>query len=95
MDPDDLARLCTLAGVHNPLPEGTGTAHAPLRVVRLTPREQIVLRALATSETLGMIAQRLNVSLNTVRSQARSVYRKLGVSSREDAVAVAARARLL
>ncbi|HMO12231.1 MAG TPA: LuxR C-terminal-related transcriptional regulator, partial [Actinotalea sp.] len=37
--------------------------------------------------TLDEIASRLWVSRNTVKSQVRSVYRKLGVSTRADAVA--------
>nr|NLD40610.1 response regulator transcription factor [Actinomycetales bacterium] len=36
-----------------------------------------------------MIAKRLGVSVNTVKSQLRSSYRKLGVSSREEAVTAA------
>jgi LuxR family transcriptional regulator of spore coat protein len=37
--------------------------------------------------TLEQIASRLFVTRNTVKSQVRSVYRKLGVSTRADAVA--------
>ena len=39
--------------------------------------------------TLEQIATLLFVTRNTVKSQVRSLYRKLGVSSRADAVAVA------
>ncbi|WP_456284200.1 LuxR C-terminal-related transcriptional regulator [Microbacterium sp. JZ101] len=97
MNPDDLQALCALTKIESPLGAHTVPAarHAEVHLPRLTPRELIVLRALSTSDTLGGIAARLNVSLNTVRSQARSVYRKLGVSRREDAVAAALRMGLL
>ncbi|MPY92102.1 MAG: DNA-binding response regulator [Acidimicrobiia bacterium] len=42
-----------------------------------------------------MIAQRLLVSRNTVKSQAIAIYRKLGTASRGDAVDVARDAGLL
>ena len=35
------------------------------------------------------IAARLHVSANTVKSQRRSLYRKLGASTREEALAIA------
>ena len=37
------------------------------------------------------IAEKLHVSRNTIKTQAISVYRKLGVSSRSDAIAEAVR----
>lgn len=57
--------------------------------VHLTPRERTVLTALAEHDgaTVEELAARLWVSRNTVKSQLRSVYRKLGVSTRADAVA--------
>lgn len=55
----------------------------------LTQREQEVLTAVASSATLEAVAVRLFVSVNTIKTQLRSIYRKLGVSSREDAVRVA------
>lgn len=64
--------------------------------VELTPREEVVLAALATDRSLEEIARTLYVSLNTVKSQTRSLYRKLGVRSREEAVqSAAARGMLL
>jgi LuxR family transcriptional regulator of spore coat protein len=53
----------------------------------LTRREQVVLSNLSEDVTLEQIASRLFVTRNTVKSQVRSVYRKLGVSTRADAVA--------
>lgn len=58
----------------------------PLRT-SLTRRERVILSNLDEETTLDEIASRLWVSRNTVKSQVRSVYRKLGVSTRADAVA--------
>jgi LuxR family transcriptional regulator of spore coat protein len=55
----------------------------------LTRRERVVLSNLSEDTTLEQIATRLFVTRNTVKSQVRSLYRKLGVSTRADAVAVA------
>lgn len=55
----------------------------------LTPREIEVLATLATSPSVDALAARLYVSSNTVKTQLRSIYRKLGVSSRESAVRAA------
>jgi LuxR family transcriptional regulator, maltose regulon positive regulatory protein len=52
----------------------------------LTPAELRVLPYLQTHLTAGGIAERLFVSGNTVKSQMMSIYRKLDVSSRDDAV---------
>lgn len=62
--------------------------------VQLTPRERAVLAELAEDVTVEEIAARLWVSRNTVKSQLRSAYRKLGVSTRADAVAWAREAGL-
>jgi LuxR family maltose regulon positive regulatory protein len=56
----------------------------------LTPREQAVLEILADTGALDEIAERLFVSRNTVKTQLRSVYRKLDVSSRDAALTRAA-----
>jgi LuxR family transcriptional regulator, maltose regulon positive regulatory protein len=52
----------------------------------LTTAELRLLPFLATHLTLQEIGERLYVSRNTVKSQAISVYRKLGVSSRSEAI---------
>ena len=54
---------------------------------RLTLAELRVLRLLPSHFSLREIAARLHVSANTVKTQAHAVYRKLGVSSRSEAVA--------
>jgi LuxR family transcriptional regulator of spore coat protein len=53
----------------------------------LTRRERVVLAELTEDVTLEEIATRLFVTRNTVKSQVRSVYRKIGVSTRSEAVA--------
>lgn len=68
--------------------ESFESAEAP--VASLTRREQAVLAALAETGALDEIAARLFVSRNTVKSQLSTVYRKLGVSSREAALTRAA-----
>jgi LuxR family maltose regulon positive regulatory protein len=52
----------------------------------LTDRELDVLRLLPSHLTQREIGRQLDVSLNTVKSYTQSLYRKLGVSSRTDAV---------
>jgi DNA-binding CsgD family transcriptional regulator len=49
----------------------------------------VILANLTEDATLEQIARRLYVTRNTVKTQVRSVYRKLGVSSRAEAVAKA------
>lgn len=66
------------------------TVTSPIRPVpKLTPRERTVLAELALPGTSADIAERLHVSVNTVHTQLRSLYRKLGVTSREDALRAA------
>ena len=61
----------------------------------LTTAELRILQYLPTYLSLREIAERLYVSANTVKTHARSVYRKLGASSRGDAVVRARDAGLL
>ncbi|MBV9707935.1 MAG: hypothetical protein JO125_11075 [Chloroflexi bacterium] len=51
----------------------------------LTPREREVLRLLAQSLSSAQIAEQLVISLTTVNSHIRTIYSKLGVSSRSAA----------
>jgi LuxR family maltose regulon positive regulatory protein len=50
---------------------------------------------LQTHLTIGQIGERLFVSRNTVSSEVASIYRKLGVSTRDNAVLQATRIGLL
>lgn len=76
------------------IPPGTGVAE-PSRVPQLTAREREVLTLLAETDRRSEIAARLFVSLNTVKAQLRSLYAKLGASTREQALARAISAGLL
>ena len=66
-----------------------------VRAVRspLTPREWEVLDLLCARLGTVEIADQLVLSVETVRSHIKHILRKLGVSSREEAVAVASRLR--
>jgi LuxR family maltose regulon positive regulatory protein len=52
----------------------------------LTTAELRLLPLLATHLSLAEISERLVVSRNTVKTQAISIYRKLGVSTRSETV---------
>lgn len=88
----ELRELAEQAGL-----EGFGETVAPLRsgdrrartLPRLTPREHAVLMQLLEGGTYADIASKLVVSINTVRTQVRSLYKKLDVTNREDALKVA------
>jgi len=58
----------------------------PVELVELTNREQEVLAAMVSGLGPAEMAERWVVSIATVRSQIHSVYRKLGVHSRQEAV---------
>lgn len=74
-------------GLRWPLPseDGEGAAGAQ-KPVNLTPREQAVLTRLAREESYTQIAAALVISVNTVRTHVRHLYRKLGVRRREQAI---------
>jgi LuxR family maltose regulon positive regulatory protein len=52
-----------------------------------SPAELAVLRALATGMSRRQIGAQLYISLNTVKTHTRELYRKLGATSRADAIA--------
>ncbi len=56
------------------------------RTDTLTERELAVLQLLPGPMSLREIAEKLYVSVNTVKTHAQAIYRKLGVSTRDDAV---------
>lgn len=60
----------------------------------LTPREIDVLNAIGEGLTNKAIAQRLEISLHTVKFHVESLFRKLGARTRTEALARAAERRL-
>jgi LuxR family maltose regulon positive regulatory protein len=72
---------------------GRGSARAAVRsgalVEELTDRELSILRALPGPASQREIGSALFLSINTVKAYNKSLYRKLGVASRQDAVAAA------
>ena len=58
-------------------------------IEELTDRELAILRTLPGSATQREIGAALYLSLNTIKAYNKNLYRKLGVNSRHDAVAVA------
>jgi DNA-binding NarL/FixJ family response regulator len=50
----------------------------------LTPREAEVLELLQNGATNAQIAHRLSIGVETVRTHARNIYRKLGIASRRE-----------
>lgn len=71
--------------------EGEALGSAPL----LSPREISLLRDLPSLLTVSEIAQARSVSPNTIKTQLRSLFEKLEVSTRRDAVAAGRRAGLI
>lgn len=61
------------------------------RLATLTPREQEVLDGLVAGRSAKDIAAHLGIALPTVRTQLRSVYRKLDVTSARAAIVIAVR----
>ncbi|WP_261166924.1 helix-turn-helix transcriptional regulator [Microbacterium sp. Marseille-Q6965] len=90
---EELERLSVLAGIQpligpDWLPR---SAQVPVpTVIRLTRREREVLDALLAGHTAKSAAELFGVAPTTTRSQIRSLYKKLGVSTRQDALARAA-----
>ena len=68
---------------------------APPRDAHLTPQELRLLELLAEGYSYQGAGARMNVSVNTVRNYVRSVYDKLHVCTRSEAVSKALRSRLI
>jgi DNA-binding NarL/FixJ family response regulator len=81
----DLLHTIYLAsrGLHV-LPSASEPSYEPAGPTPLTAREADVLSLLQTGSSNAEIAAALNVGVETVRTHARNVYRKLGVSTRRE-----------
>ena len=71
--------------VSSPSPAAALLKHPVLYPKGLTPREVEVLRLLADGLTNHQIAERLVVSLPTVKTHVAAIFSKLGVNSRSAA----------
>ena len=88
-----IMRLLSQARGHAPRP--TRGAPGPSGVDELSEGEFRVLRLLASNLTQREIGAELYLSLNTIKSHTRSIFRKLGASTREQAVARARELELM
>jgi LuxR family transcriptional regulator, maltose regulon positive regulatory protein len=70
-------------------------AAPPPLVAPLSEREQVVPRYLSSRLSAGEIADELYVSVNTVKTHIKSIYRKLDTNRRWDAVKRARQLQLL
>ncbi len=77
------------------LVQATRAGGLEVTLVTLSGREQFILAKLSQGLPAAAIASVLSVSINTVRSQRRTLYRKLGVTSRLQALRIAADLGLL
>jgi LuxR family transcriptional regulator, maltose regulon positive regulatory protein len=75
-----------LPALFAPVQRSLGAAPTAQDGDELSGRELAVLRLLPTRLSQREIGDELYVSLNTVKTHTRNVFRKLGVTSREDAV---------
>ncbi len=70
-------------------------ANAPARDISLSPRERQILELMIEGQLNKQIADRLSVSIHTVDFHLRSIYAKLEVNSRSEAVAKALKERII
>lgn len=77
------------------LAQGRESLPQPQPTGSLTPKERELLSELKTLRTVGEISDDMLLSINTVKTHMRGIYRKLGVSSRRTAIAEAERLGLV
>ncbi len=63
--------------------------------VELTQREESLLRLIASGQTVAEAAEHLGLTRNTVKGYLKTVYAKLGISSRAEATSEAIKRKLL
>ncbi|GAA0428262.1 hypothetical protein Acor_66710 [Acrocarpospora corrugata] len=74
---------------------GSRSADAVVTDLKITPRELVVLTAMADGHSAYGIARRLNISIRTVEKHQEKLYRKLGAADRLSAVLRAQRLGIL
>src|SRR5690606_32098514 len=88
--PDPSPSLRAIIGPQAPAPARRPPAGHQL-VEPLTERESVLLALLPSRLSNAEIASRLGVSVNTVKTHAKHIYRKLGSTGRSEAVTAAER----
>jgi LuxR family transcriptional regulator, maltose regulon positive regulatory protein len=89
------ARILLLAFAEEQACQRANTSSETVTPIKpLSDQERRVLRLLAAGLSNPEIADQLVVSVNTIKTQVRSIYDKLSVSSREQAAEVALRLKL-
>jgi LuxR family maltose regulon positive regulatory protein len=92
---DDAYPFGLLASIADREPVLATATPAPAEHEPLSDREQIVLRYLPTGLSNKRIAAELHMSVNTLKTHLKSIYRKLGARSRGESVAHARELHLL
>ena len=69
-----------------PLPGNAGRGREELHVDKLTLTERMILQYLSSGYRNQEIGQEMNIKVSTVKSHVYSIYKKLGVSNRIQAV---------
>ena len=83
------------ATTHKALPQFPQSAVPRAFIEPLSPQELKVLHLLVAGQTYAGMAEALVVSINTIKTQVSSIYRKLGVSRRAEAILATQRLHLL
>ena len=73
----------------------TGSRKASAQQYKLSAREVEILNGLVKGDTYKELAQRLTISVETVRSHLKNVYEKLHVNSKSEAVALALKEKIV
>ena len=73
----------------------TGISRQATMLEPLTERERQVLQYLPSHRTVRQIARLMLVSANTVKTHQKNLYRKIGATSRDEAVTIARSYRLI
>lgn len=83
---DSAKSVDTCPTCHQEWPRHTSTLPERARRAGLTRRELQALRLIGQARTNQQIAADLGVSVNSVKSYVRTAYRRLGITSRTQAV---------
>ncbi len=94
-DPGIAGRYLALVEARHQIDATPARATMPQLIEELTDREFAVLRSLSSQLSQRDIASELYVSLNTVKTHCKAIYRKLGVGDRKAAVQAARDLHLL